>query len=200
MKFSRLLLLITCIVELDAVNAQSNPGVITRTELVRVPSGSQIKTNFPNTKFQFGSLPEMKVGDEYFRIKAKDMQGNKVDSKNWKGKIVVINYWFIACKPCIMEIPELNELVTEFKNDSDIVFVAIGLDPKYQIKEFIKSNPYEYILLPDGNGLKGTNTIRGYPTNLILDRNGKIHYYQSGFGTASISRIRKSIIELRDIQ
>ncbi|MGK0324190.1 MAG: thiol-disulfide isomerase/thioredoxin, partial [Psychroserpens sp.] len=58
-----------------------------------------------------------------------DIEGNSHTLESLKGKVVVINFWFINCKPCVAEIPDLNKLKAKF-NNKDAVFVAIALDSK----------------------------------------------------------------------
>jgi len=67
-------------------------------------------------------------------FQAHDIKGALVDIKSLKGKIVVLNFWFIRCPPCRMERPYLNELVDEYAGDSNIVFIAVSLDPRPQLE------------------------------------------------------------------
>jgi len=46
-----------------------------------------------------------------------DMDGNRINSENTKGKVVFLNFWFTTCKPCIMEIPDLNKIYQKYKNN-----------------------------------------------------------------------------------
>lgn len=59
----------------------------------------------------------------------KDLTGKTVHLEALKGKVVVLNFWFVECKPCVSEIPELNELVFDFQKE-DIVFMALALKKK----------------------------------------------------------------------
>lgn len=72
-------------------------------------------------------------GKKLNAFKAVDLKGDLINLYNAKGKIIVLNFWFINCRPCRLEMPELNNLVDSFKND-DIIFAAIGLDQENAIK------------------------------------------------------------------
>ena len=52
---------------------------------------------------------------------AVDMNGNSYSLGILKGKVVVINFWFVECKPCVIEMPELNEIVEKYKSE-EVVF------------------------------------------------------------------------------
>ncbi|CAN5856798.1 hypothetical protein BH11BAC4_BH11BAC4_18950 [soil metagenome] len=136
-------------------------------------------------------------GDRFTRIKVKDIYGNKIDTKALKGKIIVLNYWFINCPPCRMEIPELNKIVADYKTDSSVVFIAIALDDAEEIVDFISSTPFDYKLIAEGKFLDDAYKIKGYPTNVVIDKEGKVYFSSLGYGAGIVFWIRKSIEEIK---
>ena len=62
------------------------------------------------------------VGDSYPLFETQDINGKQVLLKSLIGKVIVINYWFVACPPCRREMPDLNKLVADYKSDTSIVF------------------------------------------------------------------------------
>jgi thiol-disulfide isomerase/thioredoxin len=48
-------------------------------------------------------------------FKVRDINGKKIDTKDWAGKTVVLNFWFIGCPPCRAEIPDLNRLALNIR-------------------------------------------------------------------------------------
>lgn len=114
------------------------------------------------------------------------LEGRKIDSRALKGKIVVLNFWFTACKPCVLEIPELNALVESYRADTNVVFLAPALDQAAAITPFLEKHPFAYQVIPDaGNLTRETFGIRSFPTHLIADRNGNIHYRSVGYSSHS---------------
>lgn len=63
-----------------------------------------------------------------------DLDGTVYDKETTAGKIVVLKCWFIGCVPCVEEMPALNKLVNQYRNQKDIVFVSLAFDKK-RIKE-----------------------------------------------------------------
>lgn len=109
-----------------------------------------------------------------------DLEGNQVTLDELKGDYVLLNFWFVGCKPCIMEMPELNEIVEEFEPQG-IHFLAIGLDNADRTEAFLEKQPFNYTLLPNGRMVAAALGIRSYPTHLLLDRKGKVIFSQEGY-------------------
>src|SRR5271168_5007917 len=79
-----------------------------------------------------------------------DASGKQVDFKEYRGKIVVINFWATWCVPCVEEIPELSRMQTEYIK-KDVLFVGIGIDNATNIAEFQKKVSASYPLLVAGS-------------------------------------------------
>jgi thiol-disulfide isomerase/thioredoxin len=139
-----------------------------------------------------------KTGKKISAFKARDMHGVEFDSKELKGKIVVLNFWFIKCPPCQMERPYLNELVKEYAANDNIVFIAIALDNKASLDSFLKENPFDYHVIPDGRAIANENKVEGYPTHVILDKEGKIVFSGVSYNAVTGYWMRKTIEEIKN--
>src|SRR5262249_22380761 len=71
------------------------------------------------------------------QFKVSSLDGKTFDLKSLRGKVVVLNMWFIGCGPCREEIPKLNDVVREFKNRG-VVFLAPAPDLPDSLKSFLK--------------------------------------------------------------
>jgi peroxiredoxin len=103
-----------------------------------------------------------------------DMKGNKINSRDLKGKPVVINFWFATCIPCMEEMPALNELKEKFQN-SDVVFLAITFENKITVENFLKKHRFNFTALPNANEYCHHITSI-YPVTLFVGRNGIIQF------------------------
>jgi len=121
-----------------------------------------------------------------------DINGKSYNSDELIGKVVVINFWFVACKPCIMEIPDLNKLVESYKN-AEVVFIALALNSATELKDFIDKNPFVYNIVPDAMELANLFGVKEYPTHIIVDKNGKIVHAVSGLSASTIPIIKAFI-------
>jgi len=133
------------------------------------------------------------TGAKMYRFAGTDITGKTIDLDELLGKTVVINFWFIGCPPCRQEIPELNKIAAAYANDPDVVFVAIALDKKSEIKDFLKANPYNYHIIANGGEIAGQYNLNLYPTNVVVSRDGKVMFHSSGYGINTPYWIKKVI-------
>jgi thiol-disulfide isomerase/thioredoxin len=136
-------------------------------------------------------------GEKISSFTAHDIDGNKLKLKDLEGKIVVLNFWFIGCPPCRKEIPELNKMAMGYANDPNVVFIAVGLDMKGDIKQFIKTSPLAYHIVDDGRSYADEYGIHLFPTNVVLDKDGKVKFHSVGYAKNTPYWIKKTIEELK---
>ncbi len=127
----------------------------------------------------------------------RDIDGKRIDNKMIEGKIVVLNFWFVGCPPCKAEIPELNKLALDNANNPDIIFLAVALDKSYLVKDFIKNNPFAYRQITDAARFCEAYGIKGYPTNVVIDKKGIIQFSSIGYGPGSLAWLKKTLDELK---
>ena len=131
-----------------------------------------------------------------FVIDERDIKNNRLRSKDLLGNVLVINYWFINCKPCRMEMPDLNTLVEEFKDSANVKFIAIGLDDKASINDFLKLTPFNYQIIADGRNTAQRHGVMAYPTHVIIDKSGKVYFHTVSSPRQLMHWMRKTINEL----
>ena len=121
--------------------------------------------------------------------------GKPVNSAEWQGKVLVVNFWASWCPPCVEEMPTLDLLSQEYLRQN-VLFVGIGIDSPSNIREFLKSTPVAYPILI--GGLEGSNlskqmgnTQGALPYTVIIDAKGKSTYTK--LGKISEDELRKAI-------
>jgi thiol-disulfide isomerase/thioredoxin len=139
-----------------------------------------------------------RTGSRFFFSKAVTMTGEKINPKDLVGKILVVNFWYLNCPPCVAEIPELNKFAGEYKDDSSVVFIAVALDQKAALKEFLKTHPFAYKVIDDGRYITSQYNINAYPTNVVVGTDGLVYFHSSGYSLSSVQWIRKSVKELKE--
>ncbi len=128
---------------------------------------------------------------DYFNVK--DLNKEKFSKEELKNKVLVINFWFVKCPPCKQEIPDLNKMVEGFENEKDVIFVAVGLDEDWEIKEFLKETPFKYHQIAYGRTIANKFGVKGYPTHVVVDRTGNIKFSTLGLGSNTLYWLKKSI-------
>lgn len=99
-------------------------------------------------------------------------------------RLIVMDYWFSGCYPCIQSIPYVNDLVERVKN-MDVT--VLGVNPvdkpgndNNRIQRFLKYNPMKYNSMIVDEGLRKSLPFIGYPTIIILDENRKVVMVKEG--------------------
>lgn len=138
-----------------------------------------------------------KTGKRFVLMNAKDLDNNYIRQRDLKGKILVINFWFINCPPCLKEIPELNQLATEYSNDSSVVFLALARDWKEQVNEFLLTTPFVYKIIPNDDRVVDKYGVNGWPANVIVSPEGKVYFHTLGYSVRTVVWLRKKIEELK---
>lgn len=123
---------------------------------------------------------ESRVGKKAPDFQFTDINGNIISSENTKGKIVVLNFWFTTCKPCINEIPELNEVYAKYKDNKDIVFASISFEKQDKVERFLKKKPINYPVVANSKVEIGKFAFNGYPTNVVIGKDGKYAEFITG--------------------
>ncbi|WP_083620276.1 TlpA disulfide reductase family protein [Mucilaginibacter sp. OK098] len=99
--------------------------------------------------------------------------------------------------PCQDEIPELNKIALSYANNPNIIFIAVALDEKDDLKKFLKDNPFAYHIVDDGKEIAAQYEIKSYPTSVILDKEGKVRFHTMGYGPYTLDGFTKTIEEVK---
>ena len=112
----------------------------------------------------------------------KNLQGKEVGLKEFRGKVVLLNFWATWCSPCRVEIPSMVELYSKYKGRG-LEIIGVNLDQlgKSEVEKFSREHKMNFpvLLNPSGN-VASLYGVRAIPTTFFLDRNGKISGKISG--------------------
>lgn len=125
---------------------------------------------------------EFSKGEKAFDFIVTDLEGKTIKLSALKGKVVVLNFWFTRCGPCIVEMPKLNELVEEFKN-KEVVFLAITFNKKGIVENFLDEKIFNYTIAPNANDVITMYGVQSYPTSIIINKKGEIVLKEIGYRT-----------------
>ena len=125
--------------------------------------------------------PKELINKPFPELEFTDLEGNFYNLTALKGKVVVLNFWFINCKPCVKEIPELNEIVEHFKGQREVVFLAFAKDDPEKLAAFLSKKPYQYKIIPNSKPFFQQLRIDTFPTHMIIDQEGIIRFHQTSY-------------------
>ncbi len=124
-------------------------------------------------------------------------QGNELFLHSLQGKVVVLNFWFTNCLPCLKEIPELNKLVHQFSDD-EVVFIGFARDTKEELSHFFnRFGDYEFQIVPESYALATTYKVVAWPQTIVIDTQGIVFCVWAGTDQEPEPMVRaiKSAIE-----
>ena len=99
-----------------------------------------------------------------------------------KGKVIFVNFWFSTCVPCLAEMEDLNRLFEKFGSNPNFSFLSFTFENAEQIEKIRKKYNIHYkIFSISKDECYRLNLRGGFPTNIVIDRNGLVKYIsQSG--------------------
>lgn len=130
-----------------------------------------------------------------------NLNGDDVQLSQFRGKVVLIDFWAVFCKPCVIALPKIQEIHEKYGNKELIVLAINVSEDKNKIQEFIEENDYTFqVLLGSGDmNVQKNYGVIGIPHTYIIDKQGKVAYSRIGYGLVSekplISEIDKLLKE-----
>jgi thiol-disulfide isomerase/thioredoxin len=133
------------------------------------------------------SLPALQADDSFKSFPAptwvlKDVSGKTVSSEQFKGKVVVLDFWATWCGPCRSEIPGYVELQKKY-GDAGLMIVGVSLDrgEPAVVKTFIEEQKINYVIvMGDDKIADAFGGVDAIPTTFIIDRDGTARFRKEG--------------------
>ncbi|MGP1562525.1 redoxin family protein [Filifactor alocis] len=128
-----------------------------------------------------------------WNFEEKDQNGTVHTLEQYRGKVVLLNFWASWCGPCNAELPDIEELYQEYgQNSKDVIILGVT-NPKSddflqsadvtesELKEFIKGKAFDFPTMMNSSGsIFADYQVGAFPTTFILDKEGNIVGYSQG--------------------
>ncbi len=126
-----------------------------------------------------------------------DESGKSIALEELEGKVIFINLWATWCPPCIAEMPSINALYKEFKDEDDVKFLMISMDNNFETaKSFIKRKGFEFDVYTPHN-LPVIYDSSSIPTTFIIDKEGNLVLTHKGMADYDTSKFKEFIRQLK---
>jgi len=104
----------------------------------------------------------------------KDLQGRNVTLSQLRGKIVLVNFWATWCGPCLLEMPDLNDLYSRFKSQG-LVVLSLTSEESTKVNSYVNKIGYHapVLLDPDSEAAKRFH-VENLPRSFVFNRKGKL--------------------------
>lgn len=145
------------------------------------PSGKDIATKTMledgTIEFRLAAVPQ--EGTVAPAFEAPVIGGRTVNTDRLKGKVVVLNFWFIGCPGCLSEMPKLNELAGKYGTNPDIDFIAIAPNTEQELRDFLARERFDYKMVGQARSIINLFAFKGFPRNIVIGRDGRIAYWRT---------------------
>ena len=156
----------------------NNEFVDIRMANFHVPDRTLVHTLEDGTiEFRLQKVPQEGAAAPDFSTRFVD--GTSIKFSELRGKVVVLNFWFISCPACVYEMPKLNDLAAKFAGDPNIEFIGMTNDPAPAVRKYIAAHPFDYKLIADAKPILASFVVGGYPKNIVIGKDGRIVYWRS---------------------
>lgn len=128
----------------------------------------------------------------------KSIEGDSVSLSALKGKIVILDFYFMRCYPCVKAMPQLQKLHEKYEGDSLQILGINSIDQdSIELKEFLQNQGVSYInLLATRDLTRNKYNVVAYPTLYVINREGKIVYSQVGYHSEMYTELERLLLEL----
>lgn len=127
--------------------------------------------------------------DAIIALTLDDLDGVPQSMAQWRGKILVVNYWASWCKPCVDEMPAFSRLHGRYAAQG-VQFVGIGIDEVDNMRAFVNTTPVAYPLLVGGKNAGETPglQVKALPYTVVIGRDGR-------FASSRLGRLDEATLE-----
>lgn len=141
-----------------------------------------------------------RVGEEAPEFVLQDLDGRAVSLKDYRGKVVFVDFWASWCGPCKQELPAINRFLRENRG-ADVVCLAINIDKKKShARDFLSGVPDRagnLVVLYDGDAkIVSRYRVAAMPTSLIIDREGNVRYIHFGYNESDPAKWAQEVNSL----
>lgn len=140
--------------------------------IVFVASGGQV--------LGMGSrVPAVGTAAEDFRLA--DLEGKSQSLSQYRGKVVLVNFWATWCKPCTTEMPAMQTIYDKLREKGFVVLAINELEDESKVREHIKQHGHTFPVLMDrDNKVANQFGVFGLPVSVFIDEKGTVQEYIKG--------------------
>lgn len=141
------------------------------------------------------SIRQATVGSDVPELTGNSMDGVEEALSDYRGRVVLLDFWATWCKPCIAALPTLRELVEDLPADR-FVLLAVSVDAELETAvEFMEEEPMPWVNWHVGTAsdLTGVLDVSSFPTYILLDEQGRILARTSGLPADFLALIEETV-------
>ena len=149
-------------------------------------SKAEVNTMIDETVFVGRNILRQNLLADQLNIPMPEFEIDGLDSttithEKFKDKILIVSFWATWCPPCRKELPHMNEVYHQYKEDEEVEIIVVSTDKdKFLVPPFISENGFDFPVYY-ADGLNTAFGVKGIPTLFVIDKQGLIRYKKVGF-------------------
>jgi thiol-disulfide isomerase/thioredoxin len=153
---------------------------------------AQVRKNDKNN--DEASMPNLTKAD--LNLKLIDAEGKKRSLKEFKDKVIFLNFWATWCPPCIAEMPTIDKLHEEMGDE--VAFILLSFDDDFEkAKAFNKRKGYDLPIYAPASNLPAMFQSSALPTTYVIDADGNMALTHKGMADYSDPKFKDFILDLK---
>ena len=137
------------------------------------------RTVLEDGTIQFKLVRPRQEGTAAPPFNAPTIDGKAISTNDLKGKVLVLNFWFIGCPGCMEEIPKLNSLAAKYHDNDNVRFIAIAPNTPEELRKFLTRQKFDYEMVGSALSIANLFNFSGYPRNIVIGKDGRIVYWRT---------------------
>jgi len=159
---------------------------------------SQIKNTNPSAADKIStSSSQAQIPDVTFL----DGANNPIKLSELKGKVVFLNFWATWCPPCIAEMPSIQNLYNQFRDNENVQFLLVDADGNYKKSSaFMARKKFTLPVFTPGSSIPDVYFSGSLPTTVIFDKTGRIVFSHAGaadYGNPKVTEFINKLIQTK---
>jgi thiol-disulfide isomerase/thioredoxin len=178
------------------MNKHAQIGLFAGVAVLGIAIGTAV--HFAMRERPIPAIPAASAAPALMAAKLPDLDAKPQSLEQWRGKVIVVNFWATWCAPCRQEIPELIKFQAEY-GAKGVQIVGIAIDQADKVRPYAASMKMNYpILIGEGDGVElvhqAGNQLGGLPFTVVLDRHGNA--VQSHLGSLTAEKLQAIVQSL----
>lgn len=119
------------------------------------------------------------------------LEGERVNLADFRGKVIFLNYWATWCPPCIAEMPNIQELYEQYKNENEVAFVMVSMDEEVEkARDFLERKEFTFPVYRLAGSRPKSLQSTVLPTTIVIDKEENIVVKRRGMANYNTSEFK----------
>jgi thiol-disulfide isomerase/thioredoxin len=137
-----------------------------------------------------------RMSDQDYNWPITDMDGKELSLKDFKGKVIFLNFWATWCPPCVGEMPEIEALYDIYKDSPEVKFLLVSNEDHQTVENFIQKRGFSFPVFSSRFNAPKIFYSESIPTSFLISKDGRVVIREVGASRWSGKKMQDIINDL----